>query len=145
MGKYQEQQLAKLAEARKKNIKNIAIMAVIVLVGFLAFQALRPEHRDIRTVRSIIHQPSRMTYEAILEGYTNRGSWSRHASAQFMRVVEFSGVAPNGDRILIQFSDIYGLHNNEWIIANMEINGRQMGSIETHAWLTYAANAVRRR
>ena len=145
MGQHQKEQLEKIATARKNSIKRLVAIAVVAVLAFVAFQTLRPEHRDIRTVRNIVHQPSRMTYEAILEGYTNRGSWSRHASAQFMRVVEFTGTTRSGDRILIQFTDFYGLHNNEWIIGNMEINGRQMGSIETHTWLTNAANTVRGR
>lgn len=145
MGQYQREQLEKIAEARKNSIKRLVAIAIVAVLAFVTFQALRPEHRDIRTVRNTVHRASGMTYEAILEGYATRTSWSRHASQQFMRVVEFTGVGRNGDRILIKFTDFYELHNGEWIIGNMEINGRQMGSIESHAWLTRAANEVRGR
>jgi len=144
MGQHQREQLEKIAMARKNSIKRMVAIAVVAVLAFVAFQVLRPEHRDIRTVRNTVHRDSGMTYGAILEGYATRTNWSRHTSVQFMRVVEFNGTARNGDRILIQFTDFYELHNGEWIIANMEINGRQMGSIESHAWLTSAANTVRR-
>jgi hypothetical protein len=141
-GQYSNEQRKKLAAARKKNIIGILVVAAIAVAAYFIFTTIF-QSGDIRTVKNTPHQPTNMTFGEILDGYCNRTSWKSFTSAQYMKVVEFTGRTPDGDDILIQFSDRYGLADGFWEIVYMEINGRQAGAMETANWMMNAAHHAR--
>lgn len=140
MGMYQQEQAARYAEANRSNRKGLLIIVLVIAGIFVAFQLFGSGRGDIRAVQNTLHQPTGMAFGDMLDGYLSRTSWEMFTTASYMKVVEFTGTAPNGDRILIQFSDNHGLDGGAWSLVAMEINGRATSRGEAGNWLMNAAH-----
>lgn len=138
-GTYLEEQRRKIAVARKRNIIGVVLVLAIAAIVYLIFTVVLPRG-EINAVRNTLHQPTNMSFGDILEGYNSRTRWSRFTSAEFMRVVEFTGTTRGGDSVLIQFSDRYGIHDGEWVLVYMALNGRSISTMEMANWFMNAAH-----
>jgi len=136
------EQSQRVAAARKKNFSGIIVLAIIAVIIWIVVKVVLPGG-DIKNCKETMYDAANKTYSQILDGYCGGGKWDSFTSQAYMKVVEFKGKARNGDSVLIQFSDEYGVNNGKYNIVYMEINGHPTDTMEAANWFMNAAYSIK--
>ena|GEM_PF-6833031 len=131
----------KTSGTNTRNIVGLVVLIIIVIIGWGVFKSF--DNADIKKVKQTDIGLSgigiNITYGDLLDDYCKSKKWTKFTSSAYSNVVEFNGKTPNGESVLIQFSDNYGLNDGRYVVVYAEIGGKQFREFELANWFMNAA------
>lgn len=133
-------------EVSNETIKIVIKFILLALVGLLFFVFFKyGEGKEIKKAKNtkmdileLGYSDINMTYGEFFKKACRKQKWENFTSSDYDDVVELKGVTKGGEKIVVQFRNLYEtMETRDYIIWYSSLDGRSMDTYEFLSYLLY--------